>query len=343
MVLLRDSLEQNLDTLDTDNKRLHGQFFTVTNPFSCNSFFEWLKSIPKWDKATYLEPFAGSNNIVSMLRSLDRDNPWACFDIEPPAIEDPESPPVVRRDTLLDYPTGYSVAITNPPYLAKNSATRRGLNFPETQYDDLYKLALHVMLENTPYVAAIIPESFITQSLFLDRLHSVESLTCKMFDDTEVPVCLAMFVPADTKAQPTDFSIYASDQLIGTYSQLREFIDFQQPVRSLSLRFNEPSGQIGLKAIDGNIRASICFLPGSEIDSSDVKVTSRSKTRIGVEGLSTQQVQKLIAEANRILEVRREKTSDVFMTAFKGLRRDGRYRRRLDFAQARNILLMHCK
>ena len=34
----------------------------------------------------------------------------------------------------------------------------------------------------------------------------------------------------------------------------------------------------------------------------------------------------------------REKTHDVFLTAFKGLRRDRYYRRRLDWALARSII-----
>ena len=42
--------------------------------------------------------------------------------------------------------------------------------------------------------------------------------------------------------------------------------------------------------------------------------------------------------ANELLATYREKTQDVFMTSFKGLRADGKYRRRLDFKTARAIL-----
>jgi hypothetical protein len=41
---------------------------------------------------------------------------------------------------------------------------------------------------------------------------------------------------------------------------------------------------------------------------------------------------------NTRLTTIREKTHDVFLTAFKGLRRDGHYRRRLDWALTRAIV-----
>ena len=41
---------------------------------------------------------------------------------------------------------------------------------------------------------------------------------------------------------------------------------------------------------------------------------------------------------NTRLKTIREKTHDVFLTAFKGIRRDGHYRRRLDWALARAIV-----
>ena len=45
-----------------------------------------------------------------------------------------------------------------------------------------------------------------------------------------------------------------------------------------------------------------------------------------------------IDECNRKIMQYRNATSDVFLTSFKGLRKDGRYRRRLDFNTAKNIM-----
>lgn len=318
-------------------KRLHGQFFTTTNPFNVDPFHKWLKAIPCLEEMVLLEPFAGANNIVCMIQDLGYNNQWSCFDIQPAGEELNASGVLVQqRDSLQNYPLGYQVAITNPPYLAKNSATRRGLPFSGDKYDDLYKVSLDTMLQHTPYVAAIIPESFLTQGLFHSRLHAVISLTCKMFEDTEVPVCLALFVPCEEKSDPADFQIFAENRLLGTYSDLKKHIEtFVGP--GIPWRFNDPHGLIGLHAVDSQSGPSIRFVLGAEIPPSDVKESSRSITRIGGD-IPPSQVVKIIAEANRLLTTRREKTKDTFMTAFKGLRKDGRYRRRLDFSQAREIL-----
>lgn len=325
------------DELDSENKRLHGQFFTVTNPFNVDPFHKWLKAIPCWEELVFLEPFAGANNIVTMIQDLGYGNTWASFDIDPaPAEQNATDVKVVQRDTLKNYPVGYDIAITNPPYLAKNSATRRGLPFHGDKYDDLYKVALDVMLSSTPYVAAIIPESFITQSLFHNRLAAVISLTCKMFEDTEVPVCLALFIPAENKEDPADFMVFAENRVLGSYKELRSHLE-AFTAAGLSWRFNDPQGLIGIHAVDGQKEASIRFVAGDTIPSEEVKATSRSVTRVGA-NFPVHLADKIIVEANRLLQLRRERTKDTFMTAFKGLRKDGRYRRRLDFAQARELL-----
>ena len=332
--------------MDNNNeiKRMYGQFFTITNLFNIDPFHKWLKSVPNYKAIEFLEPFAGGNNIVSMIRDLGYKNEWKCFDIDPVDEEENSTPefPVVKADTLKNYPSNFQVAITNPPYLAKNSATRRGISFPLSKHDDLYKVALEVMLENTPFVAAIIPESFITSGLFHNRLSAVVSLTCKMFEDTEVPVCLALFIPECNKPDPKDFEIFSENRSIGNFAKLKKYIEgFEGD--GLSWKFNDPSGCIGLHAVDGVFKASIRFVAGGTISSDKVKNSSRSVTRIGCPGLSTEQVEIIITEANTILDKRRDKTKDAFMTSFKGLREDGRYRRRLDFAQAREILNLAAK
>ena len=328
--------------LPHDAKRLRGQFFTTTNPFNLDPFHKWFKGIPAVAELVLLEPFAGANNIVGMLRDLGYSNAWDCFDIEPVNSDENATGVLVKqRDTLLNYPQGYEVAITNPPYLAKNSATRRGLPFPSSKHDDLYKVSLEVMLQETPYVAAIIPESFITQGIFHRRLHAIISLTCKMFEDTEVPVCLALFVPEAVKTDPSDFYIYAENRLLGTYASLKKHLTrFYGP--GVPWRFNDPNGCIGLHAVDSQKCASIRFVVGADIPPDEVKETSRSVTRIGGD-IPASCVAKIVAEANKLLGERRESTKDAFMTAFKGLRQDGRYRRRLDFAQARELLNLAAK
>ncbi len=327
------------DAQDLESKRLHGQFFTTTNPFSNRLFCNWVRLIDGFDQETLLEPFAGSCNIVAMLRSLGYKNDWACYDIDPPTPSpDSCAPLVVQRDTLADFPRGFRVAITNQPYLAKNSATRRNLAFPVCAHDDLYKHAQEVMLANCDYVAAIIPESFITSGLFHDRLYGVVSLTCRMFTDTEVPVCLALFVP-EKQARQNKFWFYQENVKLGTYAELQRAIEPFEG-QGLPWEFNNPDGQVALFALDNTKTESIRFDMGPVIERHTVSAASRSNTRIHCTGrtFSALEVKKLVEAANVILAERRKLTHDALMTPFMGLRDDGRYRRRLDYKQAREIL-----
>lgn len=322
-----------------ERKKLHGQFYTTTNPFSNDLFLKWLKQVPADIRSSvWLEPFAGSNHIVKMLDELEHRSQWACFDINPGVHNAAPQFPIQVRDTLKDFPAPFELAITNPPYLAKNSASRDGLAFPDCAFDDLYKYALSVMLDRVGYVAAIIPESFLTTGLFHDRLFGVATLNCRMFEDTDCPVCLAMFLPAGIKQDPKNFDIYKGNVRLGTYAQLCERKDALLHTRAdVRWRFNEHGGTVGLYAVDSQKERSIRFVPGKVIADDRVKVSSRSVTKIGgvPKGVSSAS---LIEAANDLLSQFRDRTSDVFLTAFKGMRADGDYRRRLDYSLARHLL-----
>lgn len=326
------------DTLTTEppSKRVHGQFFTVTNPFNVDPFHKWLKAIPGYATVPVLEPFAGANNILCMLSDLGYALKWTCYDIAPVNDERNASGIEVQaRNTLVDFPQGVTIAVTNPPYLASYSAKRLGLPFPVISHDNVYKEALDVMLRHTPYVAAIVPESFITQNLFHSRLAAVISLTCRMFEDTEMPVCLALFVPAAGKPVASDFQLFSENRFIGNFLDLKTHLE-PYSGEGIPWKFNDPCGEIGLRAIDNQKSASIAFVAGSAITSL-IQGSSRLVTRVSGP-VASKDITKIIETANALLSTRRAKTKDTFMTAFKGLRADGCYRRRLDFAQARDLL-----
>ncbi|WP_143279572.1 hypothetical protein [Burkholderia cenocepacia] len=328
-------------SIATNNKKMHGQFYTISNPFHSQLFLSWFKSIENYSGEILLEPFAGANNIVDMVKKFTK-NDWDCYDIQPNnELNKVPKYQIIQQDTLKNFPQGYRISITNPPYLAKNSATKSGLDFPDTEYDDIYKLALSKLLDNVDYIAAIIPDSFLTQNLFHDRLYGVATLNCKMFEDTECPVCLALFVPEEDKKKKgldNDFHYYKGDIPYGKYSELqaqRRAIEIAN--KDLRWKFNAPKGEIGLYAIDGTSDKTIRFVEGKEIPSAKVKHTSRCVTRIS--GLpSNMETKDLIKEANQVLCEFRENTNDIFMTSFRGLRKDGDYRRRLDFSLAKAIL-----
>ena len=319
-----------------------GQFYTRNNPFQHERFSRWLSSIPNVSKARFVEPFGGSNSIVKMILATYPQisaTQWSSYDVHPEAQEQNLVPSVQlqKQDTIEIFPEGYEVCITNPPYLAKNSATRKGLSTDFGPYQDLFEVALNKMLHNCGYVAAIIPESFITRQIFRDRLEFVVSLNFQMFDDTEFPVCLAVFSPQLSEG----FEIWRGNDQIALLPQLdRAIEELLQPINSSLFNFNRPNGEIGLQAIDGTKRASIRFRPGEEIPSGNIKVSSRSLTRIGSPYFSENpnQLSDVIRAANDFLFDYRELTNDVYLTSFKGLRLDGLYRRRLDWRLASRIL-----
>lgn len=322
-----------------NNKVELGQYFTVVNPFKNEAFNRWIDLFYR-DNLKFIEPFAGSNNIVKMIQEIGFDNEWGCYDIDPHSTKEMNGYIVQQNDSLKNFPEGYDVAITNPPYLYKSSAKRKGIEFPNDEYDDLYKISLNVMLKNLKYVAAIIPESFLTSNLFHDRLYAVVSLTCRMFNDTECPVCLALFIDKETKKKlklnEHNFYLYKQNTFINTYEQIKDTINIESNV-SNEWKMNDATGNIGIKCIDNTVSRTIEFVEGNTIESDKIKISSRSLTRVS--GLPEEiDLNEFLDCCNNILASYRENSSDFFLTSFKGLRADNEYRRRLDFKTAKDIM-----
>jgi hypothetical protein len=265
----------------------------------------------------------------------------------------PGSPEVKKKDTIQDFPHGYKLVITNPPYLAKNSACRKKIDFITTKYDDLYKLCLEIMLKNCAYVGAIIPASFINADLFLDRLHSYTLLSSQMFTDTENPVCLALFCPTGSNKllspQKSNFIyLYENDRYVGELYSLKKELariltnsapkDLEQSPdalrsKGLEIKFNDKNGNIGLCAIDNTRIPSIAFIDAQLVPKKKIKVSSRHLTRI-----YTEKKVSLVLLNEKLAQIR-ELTNDFLLTPFRGIRKDGKFRRRLDFQLARKIII----
>ncbi len=303
-----------------DAKRQNGQYFTRRNPFEHAAFLAWAAGANIPD-APILEPFAGENSLIEYLQHMGLADQFVSYDIAP------ANPDVQPRDTLDSFPKGHSVCVTNPPWLAKNSATVRGLPFPDCEFDDIYKFALSKCLQNCDWVAALIPESFIRANLFRDRLSDFVSLTDALFVDTDHPVGLALFAPdpvADTK-------LWLGGQEVGNLNDLESL----RPVPRSggpAIKFNAPDGQVGLFAVDNVHAESIRFCDSKELAGYDVKETCRYITRIEVDGDLN------ITGWNEFLGDFRRDTKDLLMTSCKGRRKDGMYRRRCDWALARGII-----
>lgn len=325
-----------------NNKKVLGQFYTDKNIFNNIAFLDWFNKIPMEYKSNILEPFAGSNGIIKMLNELSLIKNYTSYDIVP------MNKNVVYKDTIKDFPLDFKVVISNPPFLAKNSATRRGLNVKIHPYHDLYELCVDLCLKNTEYVAVIIPESFITNNkIDKSRLSTVISLQEKnIFKDTEHPVCLALFTPFKNN----DFKIYHNNEFIGLFNHLKnnenKMLSLNKNRESkYEIIWHNPKGQVGLKTIDvTNAKEKIKFMDGDSIPSEEVSLYSRLRTRILIinkktgKPISKTLSKKLIILLNQFLDEYRIKTNDVFLTSFKGLRDDSKYRRRLDFSKAKLIV-----
>ncbi len=315
-------------------KRSRGQYFTIHNPFNHPEFQRWLTNSVKLTPADIiLEPFAGSNNLVKMLQDIGIINTFHSYDIEPQADN------IIQRDTIADFPSGHRLTITNPPYLSKPSATKKGFKIDMEDFGDLYQLALDRCITNSEFTAAIIPLSFINSGFFRECLQDVISLPMKMFRDTDCPVCLALFhnwsMCEDDPTPYEDFIFWIGDICVGYFSELN-FAENYTP-EPVKMKFNDPNGQIGLYALDDAKTPTIRFCHGAEIPADIVKYSSRSITKIALE---VDDVDDIIIRANKILNRHRQSSGDTNLTPFMGLRKDGQYRQRLSYGLAGQIISM---
>ena len=287
----------------------------------------WYDDIVKAFTSGYeriIDPFAGDGDLLKVF-----DTATAGYDIDPTLNW-------THNDSLAGIPTAEprDICVTNPPYLAKNSARKRKLEepfryfdaFPE--FDDLYQLAIHQCLRAFDRVVAIIPETYISTSHFKDRLVFVNIIEDEMFSDTECPVLVAGW---DKDPSP-DFLVYKNSRLVGSWNTIEATLPHL--ANSVTMKFNDPEGTLGVICFDSTSEKSIRFDHGDIVPKEEIKHTSRAKTRIMMNGVS----QELIDECNRILGTIRETSKDVIMSPFKGNTKAGERRRRLDFALARRII-----
>lgn len=286
----------------TDRKVELGQFYTTFNPFVGAAFDEWIKSVPT---RTFLEPFAGAGNLFDFI-----DGDWIGFDIEP------NDSRITQRDTLSDFPKGYDVTITNPPYLAKNVITRKGLPVKVSE-SDLYLDCLKQCLDNCKYVAAIIPATFLNQTKFHDRLSHIDKIDRKLFDSTDEPACVAYFMPEQSQ---TKF-----------YVDGVEIKQSKLPPGKASITFNSDNPNYTLIAIDSVKGNSIRIQPyNGEV----IKHTNRHIVPFKSDPLDLDQLNQLINDW-------RNDTKDLFLTPFKSCKRDGSYRKRIPFNVLNSIITKH--
>jgi len=312
-------------------KRSLGQFFTKNDFWLKGHILDFIKST----KATIaFDPFAGDGDLLRAAKKVDFREVKG-FDID-------SSLNWETNDSLISIPKiNNSITITNPPYLSNYSAKRKGIYenvkkyFDSCNYDDVYQLAIEKCLVND-FGIMIIPETFINSSFPKNRLASITIIEEQLFDDTETPICVICF---DKKDKHYDnIKIYKNEILLGnlgTYERMRK-----SPRKILNIKFNSSKGQIALRAVDTTShKKPIAFMKPEEIDYdlSTIKTSSRLITLIELD-TSADLTDKIIEQSNKILFEFRKNTKDILLSPFKGNKKNGERRRRLDYLTARAIL-----
>jgi len=312
-------------------KRQLGQYFTCQQIWLRPQIVNFIKSV---DAKIAYDPFAGNGDLLNAMNSLGIKKTVG-LDIDPRLGWR-------LNDSLVNIPKRKnSIIITNPPYLTNYSAKRRRIfkqvskYFASTNYDDLYQIALAKCLSMGAGVI-IIPETFINSSFPKDRLNSITILEDNPFRDTENPVCVVCF---DGKRKPLNkVQLYKNNTLIGS---LKYFEGLRlKPSNSVPFRFNDVNGSLALRAIDTtDPEKPIMFMRKEKLNYNlaRIKHSSRLITVIQTD-FSHSKLDTLIKHSNALLSDFRRRTKDVLLSPFKGNRKDGLRRRRLDYATARAIL-----
>lgn len=291
--------------------------------------------------ATVVDPFAGDGHLLDAVAGLDTPaDQFVGMDIFP------TQPDFVQNDSLERIPVfDRSLIVTNPPYLAKHSAKRKRVYdavkqyYSQTGYSDLYLIALDLCLAAATHVVAIIPETFLGTGFDETRLEHATIVEGDLFTDTDTPVCVACFGPPVAPTQTMPSELYVNELSVGRLADLR--LQFPRPRMHIPIRFNDPHGQLALRAVDGHdpdARVSFKLREEAAYHHSRIKHSSRLMTYVSVPEPLQDHLRPLVNHANEILQNFLIAPESNLLSPFKGNNRAGRRRRRLDYATARSIL-----
>ncbi len=323
--------------VDIDKVSL-GSFYTTKSGWLTNQVRGFLENALTESNGTLLDPFAGDGHL---LEAIKQDTPLgravrqvAGFDIQGDAW------PI--NDSLIEIPNKQrAVIVTNPPYLANHSAKRKGVDqlvakyFANSTQKNLYRIALENALAAADYVVAIIPETFLLSTFPKHRLELAVVIQDSLFGDTDAPALVACF----GKEVRDDAHIFTGNQSIGKLSEILALRESSAPKHRMV--FNDPAGRIGLRAVDGSDgRTPIAFVAAKDFEypSASVAVSSRLMTYLDLPDLKPSDIPFVIESANSELNRIRKASGDLVLAPFKGNDRNGKRRRRLDYALARRIL-----
>lgn len=313
-------------------KRSLGQFFTKNHFWLKKHILNFIKST---NAKIAFDPFAGGGDLLKVAKEIGFSEIKG-FDID-------KSLNWSVNDSLLNIPKiNNSVIITNPPYLTNYSAKRNGIYesvkqyFDSCNYNNVYQLAIEKCLENNNFGIMIIPETFINSKFPKYRISSITIIEDLMFNDTENPICVICF--DNIMKSYDDVKIYKNGDYIGNLGYFEKMRKI--PRKHIYIKFNSLSGQIALRAVDTTkTEKPIQFMKpiNMDYDLSTIKVSSRLITLIEL-NIEQHLIEQIIDHSNKLLFDFRKNTNDILLSPFKGNKKNGERRRRLDYQTARAIL-----
>ncbi|QWD63369.1 hypothetical protein [Polynucleobacter sp. MWH-UH2A] len=313
------------------SKTSTGSFFTKRDVWLTEPVAEFLSGALAAGN-NVLDPYAGEGHLLDVC--LEKFNSAIYgYDIRETIWE--------KNDSLISIPNpNNAVIVTNPPYLAKYSAKRKGVfdtveKYFEEGREDLYQTALDRCLEAATFVVAIIPETFLNSTFSKDYLSLLCVLEENPFEDTETPVCVACF----DRRNKQDAKLFINHSYCGNFSDI--FSYRKTSLRKDGVRFNISNGRVALKAVDGTMGDDLIRFENANTFSysrTNIKHSSRLLTYLEVDVLTDSEINDFVDACNSHLGFIRNKTFDLVLSPFKGNNKSGKRRRRLDYTLARTII-----
>lgn len=314
----------------------YGKYYTTKNVFLNNQVFNAFIDDFNLQNHPVLEPFAGANHLTNHLLAIKSDWKITTYDLWPNAAG------VFQNDSIHNWIYGkVDLVITNPPYLAKNKATKLKLNwaYNDYPYDDLYKICLAKILNNCRYLIAIIPTTLIYSQRQCDQWLLSKLVKFQLinnnhnFVDANLLVAIGYF-DANKNDQQINFSLYQDQDFVNTYQNL--VWRPQKLNQNIKVSFNDQNPNLVIKCIDG-IRPDdqIRFLDCQEI-SRVIKNSDRQICQIRITGIKVDQ--NLITKLNQKLLWLRSNQYHYLWTTFKSLNQTNQIRRRISFKLVRQVI-----
>ena len=342
-------------------KKNLGQFYTTNSDYILDGL-----ELPFGDNVRIIEPFAGKGDLIDWAKKMKADGVVVeSYDIEPKRDD------IQKRDTLLN-PQNYSGAwiITNPPYIARNKTSEKGV-FDLYNTNDLYKCFIMSVVQqnNCKGGIFIIPAGFFFSPRELDarcrnefmsryRITKVRYFEETVFDDTTTTIVAFSFVSRssdiDITSQEVEWNILPAntletfhmsalnDWIIGGEIYrlpVPEGISVRRYVVGQPLKAGEQQTFITLNALDSGTKTGRIALEYKKDYLYPAKECSRTYASFRVNGivLSEEEQIEICRLFNEYLEKKRVETWSLFLPQFRESKEYAR--KRIPFELAYRIFL----